>query len=255
MFPDYPELVKIATRGHVVSPRGKKTFEVPYVLPITFNAGETVTRLNMNYQLAWLESLMYIAGVFDLDLIAKVAPRARLDLYAKQSDYGPRMLAQLVKASDLLLKDPDTRRAVVLIDRPEDTGTDNETCATSIQFLRRTDLLSKQEVLQTIVTMRSWDMCLGLPYDIITFGAVAQVMAAITGCTYAAVTAVPGSLHIYEENLDQVKSVMKGITFYMRGFRQYVGRSWLDAATLAKTQLKLAPWPNGRPLCVGVVNE
>ena len=71
---------------------------------------------------------------------------------------------------------------------------DDATCTISIQFLWRL------ERLLTVVNMRSWDMQLGMPYDITMFGMLSQAVRAILGISSGDVIVNTTSAHIYVDS-------------------------------------------------------
>lgn len=188
---DYSDIVKkIENSGISSSPRNFATKELIGKTIILPSAITSVGRKNSNMRLAWLESMMIFGGIFDIDLIAKIAPNCRLDLYEKQSDYGPRIIDQLINVEELLLDDPQSRRAIVFFN-DRSVESDDMTCVTSIQFLIR------DEVLYSIVSQRSWDMIYGFTTDIVTLGFLHNVMAKCLGIEAGPITVNVGSLHYY----------------------------------------------------------
>ena len=92
-----------------------------------------------------------------------------------------------------LMKDPETRKAIAYIgtDRFRD---DDATCTTTIQFLIRSN------TLYTIVTMRSWDLYLGAPYDISMFSLLSKAVRSRLNIPQGVLYIKPGSAHIYEHS-------------------------------------------------------
>lgn len=190
----YTDIVEVVqNQGSIVAPRGIETFEL--IGPsITFPAGTQIHRTKMSSLLGFTEAMMLVGGMFDIDLIAQVAPNAKLELYRKQSDYGNRVGTQIQKCFETLIHDPYSRRAVALLNDRELSCTDDLACTTSIQFLIR------NEQLETIVSMRSWDLVYGFPLDIIMFGMLTQVMARTLNVIPGHVKVYAGSLHVYNNN-------------------------------------------------------
>jgi thymidylate synthase len=192
----YSEIVSlIAVNGLKSAPRGLPTYELigsSIVLPKEIIR---IKRKKSSLKLAWLESLMIFGGVFKLDWIAKVAPNCRLDLYEKQSDYGPRIWNQMLRASDILLNDPESRRAIIFLNSKEE-NTEDLTCATSIQFLLRNGKLN------TVISSRSWDAVYGFVTDIFTFAFLHQAFALSIGAGIGDLHVNCGSFHIYDSTKD-----------------------------------------------------
>lgn len=139
-----------------------------------------------------MEGLQFIAGVGDLDAIARVAPHADLSLFTGQSIYGPRAGDQTQWVIDELNKDPDSRRATIIIsDQHEPLET--RACTTCMQFQK----LGNE--LMTIVTMRSSDAVYGLPYDLVQFGMMSQMIGVCTRSVPTRLIINIGNAHIYEK--------------------------------------------------------
>lgn len=167
----YNLIIRYALDGHQVTPRGKLTYELPGPLAVLTSAYHTPIRTGMSLRLAITEAMMLISGIFDVGIIKKVAPTANLDLYEKQSDYGPRIADQLPTIIDLFDQDIYTRRAVAYFNDLRHFGTDDLACTTSIQWQVR------DEHLLTHVTLRSWDLVYGFPMDIMMYGLLSQAIS------------------------------------------------------------------------------
>lgn len=165
----------------------------------------------------------------------------------KYPSYGPRLRPQWPYVLKALADDPDTRQAVASIweaqtstccpecggggkvyhrdegSPPEETCPRcqghgkfeiNVPCTLSLQFLLRPDPLQRRPVLHTVVSMRSSDAWLGIPYDVFNFSMLANVLAA----SYAAIrrTRVEvgelvlnlGSSHLYEPHWETARSIV-----------------------------------------------
>ena len=136
-----------------------------------------------------------MAGIFDKQAIQRIAPNAKLELFTGQSAYGPRVKCQLPKVVDELCTDNSSRRAILLIAHDDD-NLDKRPCTTSMQFLIQN---SGARVLHTIVNMRSSDAIWGLPYDIIQFGMMAEMMAIVVGVLVGSVVVHLANAHVYED--------------------------------------------------------
>lgn len=193
---NYENLVaSVKLMGHNSAPRGQSTFEFIGSSFYT-HSQETVWRKGMNTKLAILEGLMFVGGFFDLNFIKAVAPKANLDLYLYQSDYGRRVNYQILACYNMLKEDSDTRRAVMYFNSPLHT-TDHSlakdmACTTTYQFLLRDGLLHSH------VSMRSSDIVYGLPMDLVMFGMMNQYMARLLQVENGIVTLSAGSSHLYE---------------------------------------------------------
>lgn len=165
------------------------------------NVGSLITKSGINYSLGWMELLQVVAGVYNLEAIKRVAPKANHSLFTYEMAYGPRIHYQMPKILEVLKENPDTRQAVLFVGKPEDGPTSNQPCTTSIQFLVR-----KEEV-QAVVSMRSWDLCRGLPYDWMVFSGLTEIVAECLNLTGGLVQITAGSAHIYEDQMDNLPSL------------------------------------------------
>lgn len=110
------------------------------------------------------------------------------------------MGTQIQAVCSLLRDKPDTRQAVVTMWNAGDLlwaieGSRKDIpCTLSIQFHLRNN------ELHMVVTMRSQDLWLGLPYDAFCFAMLQQMMATELGAEMGTYTHCVGSLHLYERN-------------------------------------------------------
>lgn len=169
---------------------------------IFFTPGLLINRKGMNRRLAMLEAAMFCGGIFDIERIKSVAPKANHELYKYQSDYGPRTIGQLKYVIDELNGNKSSRKAVLnfqSINSPHPKVSSNGyfadmACTTSMQFLVR------DNALMSITTMRSCDLVYGFPMDIFMFGMMTQfVSLCLGGITKISSCVQIGSLHIYSE--------------------------------------------------------
>lgn len=152
-----------------------------------------------------MEGLQLIAGVFDVEAIKRIAPNAKHELFTEQMAYGPRVVDQLPSVLGELTKDPETRRAVLMIARPEDK-LDERPCTLSIQFHAQRDAVKHEWVVSSTAFMRSSDAIWGMPYDIIQFGMLTYVMADMFGhvvksepVQLGSCSVMVGNAHMYVE--------------------------------------------------------
>lgn len=186
----YNDLVThVRKEGRHSSPRGLSTRETIGDM-ILIATGEVIMRKNMNTKLAILEGLMMVGGIFELGLISVVAPKAKLSLFHHQSEYGPRIKNQVPKILDILKHDPYSRRAVLFLN-DRDGAEEDMACTTSIQFITR------DGIMYTLVTLRSWDLVYGFPNDIVMYGMLSKVIANFLGCDAGPTQITAGSMHLY----------------------------------------------------------
>lgn len=154
------------------------------------------------------EMLWYLSGERNADRILIQAPRYErfLNDGVAFGAYGERwdrfdQIGRLVK---LLRAQPNTRQAVLAcwfgddIIRAEQADKKDLPCTLNLQFLLR------QGRLHLIVTMRSNDVWLGMPYDIFCFTTLQQLVAFRIRVELGTYTHRVGSLHIYERDVHKV---------------------------------------------------
>jgi hypothetical protein len=181
-------------RGRLVHPRGLECHEVlNYQLETT--PGEIPQTSKLNVALGFTEMFSLLAGVLSKFTLALAAPRADQNLFGSQSAYGPRVGAQLQPLVNELKRDPDSRRALLLVGRPEESSTAALPCTTVVQFLVRDGLL------HAIVNLRSSDAVWGIPYDVMQFGGLSMAVAHLVGTTVGPLHFNLGSAHVYEDTL------------------------------------------------------
>lgn len=117
--------------------------------------------------------------------------------------YGPPFKQQLAYVSNLLNKDPNSRQAVMTIWKRNPKPSKDIPCTTALQFLVR------DGYIHCIVTMRSSDVGMGLPYDMLTFTCMAAEVASklkepveLGNCYITA-----GSRHVYKDQVDKLDFV------------------------------------------------
>jgi len=186
--------------------RGNKTFEmIGHSLQFTMESallGATDRDIDLNF--AFREAWWILSGRNDLRSLIKHAPS-----YGQYSDdgirlsgaYGPKISDQLTYVLETLAKDPASRQAVINIWRERPGFSKDIPCTLSVQFLIR------DGYIHTIVTMRSSDIWLGLPYDVFTFTMltiqVALELFQAVGKKYELgyMFHNAGSRHLYNKNL------------------------------------------------------
>lgn len=165
-------------RGTIEAPRGLTAHvtrnQVYYYTPLSL-----IRRSGGNPAIGIMEGLQLIAGVFDKDAIVRIAPHAKHELFTEQMAYGPRVVKQLPQAVSELIKDPASRRAVLVIASADDTLEDRP-CTLSIQFHAQPSATHTNTwYISTTAFMRSSDAIWGLPYDVTQFGMLAWVVGSV----------------------------------------------------------------------------
>jgi thymidylate synthase len=122
--------------------------------------------------------------------------------------YGPRLEPQWQYLVDTLVKDYWTRQAVATIWTPNPKGSKDVPCTISLQFIARAGLLN------CIVTMRSSDIWLGLPYDCSTFSLLQNCLAGVVGLNVGYLQFNLGSSHLYASDFEKAKAVLDDVSHY-----------------------------------------
>ena len=157
-------LTRCKDQGQYVVPRGLPVYQLPSI-DIALAVGELFMRSSVNLKLMIVEGTNLVRGFTDVEAIRKVAPKTAAKFYDtnQMSFYAERLNSQ--RLIDKITKDSSTRKAVEYFGRSDDYP-ENMRCMAYIQF-QCTGRLNMNVVL------RSWDLFLGLPYDI----AMCQVYA------------------------------------------------------------------------------
>lgn len=201
--------------GALVEPRGQKTLELtnvtlmidePWHLPIHL-AGRTP---GLSPFIGAVECLQLVGQVTAPEVMTDRSPQFGLFMNegVLLGAYGPRVYGQLARVVQTLLDDPDSRQAVVTIfDGKQDLGrpeVNDIPCTLSVQFLVRDNVLCAR------TSMRSNDVFLGLPYDLIQFIGLQGAVAAALGLQMGWYAHTVGSLHLYTKNIKAVSAMYAG---------------------------------------------
>ena len=155
------------------------------------------------------ELLWYALGRKDVAFINKFAGlwgRISDDGITSYSAYGDIVFNrhgfnQVEKIIQLLCNDPESRRAVINFNVPNEhvIETKDEICTIALQFLIRDGKLNCYGI------MRSNDVWFGLPYDTIFFTELTKYIAKRVGVPYGTYTHTVVSLHVYERNYEDIE--------------------------------------------------
>jgi thymidylate synthase len=206
-------LHEVIYSGRRIAPRGLPTYEI-IGSQITVSATRpivTVAGRKMGYRFLAAEAAWILSGDDRLKTIVPFSKRMADfsdDGITLFGSYGKKLVEQLEYVVRTLRTDPDSRQAVVNIWREIPPKTKDVPCTLSVQFLIR------EGRLHAVVSMRSSDVWLGVPYDIPS----AAMMAAYVflhlpdRCDLALgnVYQTAGSRHLYERDLDSAKRLIHG---------------------------------------------
>lgn len=232
--------------GQVVDSRHGKTFEL-VGQNIRFAAGYIPERGNANWRIGYMELMQLIGGTYDIEQIKRIAPRARIDLWSPMSSYGLRLEGQIPTVLDGLRADPQGRQHVLFIaNRVSEQSTSDLPCTLSMQFLLR------KGTLHSIVSMRSWDLTRGAPYDIIMFGGLTMAIAHVLDVLPGYVTVNAGSAHIYQDDGEIQKTTLRRRFEFTWDFPNQPWPMWKAWALQNAEESDL--WQAGIPIGMQVVS-
>lgn len=174
----------------------------------------------LGYKFMCAEPAWIIGGSNRLDEImpfAKYLGNFSDDGVTTAGAYGPPFIDQASWAAQALVKDWQSRQAVVSIWRPRPAPSRDTPCTLSHQYVIR-DYGGKR-VLHCIATMRSSDAWLGIPYDVPTFSAMAAHVALLVRemgghvDELGTLVLTAGSQHLYERDLDAARECARSTDF------------------------------------------
>lgn len=211
------------------SPRGEHVREL---VGVSFSVSNPRARVvtqperGFNRGFAAGEFLWYLRGAEDVESLRyynRRTPGFSDDGVSLAGAYGPRIFksdgrpgGQWGRVVAELVRDPDSRRAVLQIFRAEDLarahlpgGTKDVPCTLTLQFLVRGG------ALHAVATMRSCDLVWGLANDAFSFTLLQEVMAldlrqAGLGVSLGRYVHQAASLHHYDRHADMVRALAAG---------------------------------------------
>lgn len=202
-------------------------------------SGGLIERQGINWSLGWMELLQFVAGTYDLSAIKRVAPKANHSLFTYEMAYGPRIYDQMIELLHTLSVNPETRQAVLFIGKPEDGPTSCLPCTLTMQFLIRDGRLNG------VVSMRSWDLCRGLPYDIMMFSGLLKIVARCLEIPDGLLIVTAGSAHVYQDQMDKLPC----LSSTRWRFTEDAPTSWIGFVGWAVNNI-LYLKKGGRPGCI-----
>jgi thymidylate synthase len=200
--------------------RAKTAIEIPNV---SFTVRDAIARTpylaarRANIVFNHAEALWYLSGRDDLDMIAHYAPRQRglseNGTTLTGTAYGPRLFgasppdgrSQFDRMMALLRDDPDTKRAAMLIMRPDeltDPANPDVACTLGLQFMLRAGRL------HATTYMRGNDAVIGLFGDTFAFTFVQEFAARLLGVEIGSYAHHVGSMHINTLDLAKVERIL-----------------------------------------------
>lgn len=196
-------------------PRGMKIKEY---LGVSFSVANPRDRITnnpfrqMSLSFAFGEFLWYLRGSDRLDIIeyySKMYPSFSDDKITVNGAYGTRIfggeLSQWEQVKSILMRDPDSRQAVISIYQPRDlfSSSLDIPCTCVLQYFIRNGQLN------AITYMRSNDIYLGMPYDIFSFTMLQEMLSLELNVTLGSYTHMVGSLHVYEKHFNIFDSLVE----------------------------------------------
>ena len=200
-------LRKLYAAGEPVSPRGFETHEL---LGVQLRVSDMTQNIlvhparALSYRFMVAEWLWIAAGRRDVETIAKYNKHIAQfsdDGMTFAGAYGPRLRPQIKYLIEQLHK-PHSRQAVASIWTPSPAASKDIPCTLSWQ------LLARDGKLHAIVTMRSSDIWLGLPYDFYNFSQLTNGMAGELDLVPGSLTFNLGSSHLYDRDREKALAVL-----------------------------------------------
>lgn len=204
--------------GINTAPRGNQTKELINLSASLLSVHNRMTTLPFRkFSLAYAigELTWYLSASNDLEHMKYYALQ-----YSNFSDngeslygaYGPRIFrkrgdrrSQWHQAIETLLKDSDSRQAVISIYNPDDAGRTTKDMPCTLNF----QLMIRNESLHWITNMRSNDLWLGTPYDIFCFTMMQEIMADKLNVQPGIYSHHVGSWHLYDRNFERMRKIVR----------------------------------------------
>ena len=173
----------------------------------------TLPERKLSYPFMFGEATWMLQGKNDVESVSKYVggiKRFSDDGVTFFGAYGPKIITQTSYVVDTLMKDNDSRQAVISIWRENPRSSKDIPCTLTLQFFLRE--ASDELWLHTIANMRSNDAWLGVPYDTFNFSAISFYIACCLGfrglkCKLGELTIQAGSRHIYETDYKKLDDI------------------------------------------------
>ena len=199
-------------RGMKIKEKLNHSFKIGMEDPII-----TIPERKLSYSFMFGEAAWMLSGRNDVASVAKY-----IDGVKRFSDdgvtffgaYGPKIITQTSYIVDTLIKDKDSRQAVMNIWRENPRSSKDIPCTLSLQFFLRE--ANDELWLHTIATMRSNDAWLGTPYDTFNFSAISFFIICHLNkvgikCKLGELNIQAGSRHIYEYDFGNLNNIFTSL--------------------------------------------
>lgn len=192
--------------GAKASPRGEDTLELLNVqleIEEPWHVPFEIPGRNLRHFIGAVEALQLVGQVTIPHVVtsgASVFERYKDD-GVLHGAYGARIHGSLSSIVSLLRRDPSSRQAVLTVYSSSsdlDRNKRDIPCTLSIQFFCRDDKLLAR------TSMRSNDVFLGLPYDLVQFVALQAAVATALDLPMGKYSHAVGSMHAYLRDLDNL---------------------------------------------------
>lgn len=200
---------KLSVQGHEVAGTKELLNSGFTLLDITDNIATARTGYSLSYMLG--ELALCFTGRDDVEFTSKLLSFLKCiggDGVTTRSAYDAIVFnrysfVQVEQVIDTLKRDPCSRRAVINFNIPntERFETKDETCTIALVFELRDGKLDCTGI------MRSNDVWLGTPYDVVFFTELQKHIANELGVGYGKYTHFAVSLHAYEKDIDRIREV------------------------------------------------
>lgn len=172
----------------------------------------TIPERKLSHAFMQAEAYWILSGDNRVETIAPHAPSI-----AKFSDdgetffgaYGPRIDEQIMYVINTLVRDPQSRQAVMTIWRQNPPKSKDIPCTVAVQWFIRNGRL------HCVDTMRSSDVWLGWPYDVFNFSALSFMLLLYLRSRHdmdlrlGSLWLNAGSQHLYDRNIDKARVCMR----------------------------------------------
>ena len=173
----------------------------------------TIPERKLSYSFMFGEAAWMLEGRNDVESVSKYVDGVKRfsdDGVTFFGAYGPKIITQTSYVVDTLIKDNDSRQAVLNIWRENPRSSKDIPCTLSLQFFLRE--ASDHLWLHTVATMRSNDVWLGTPYDTFNFSAISFWIALHLNrngikCKVGSLNIQAGSRHIYETDFKKLDNI------------------------------------------------